>query len=380
MKKKIVILSLRGGFGHISTSNALYEQLKSDYDVQVVFLFEDMLHDVDFIARLTNDRFSFPKLYNFIIQRRLACLMSAVYFIGTLFFFLIWSSIKNSLQVFFEQQKPDCIISVVPLVNSEIAAYTKKVAIPFILIPTDIDAHFFLRGVAKNVHEKLFICPMIMNKFVQKQLDHYGIEMRYVHHIGAILRGDFFEHKNSMQIKQQYGLPLDKPIILVMMGGMGSKKIVPIARTLAQFSLPIHVVLCTGKDAKAVDELNKIVWRDTVSYTILGFTERISDLMAVSDVLLTKSGTLSVLEGISMHKVLLLDGIGSVLPWERYNHTLIEESGFGYSIKSHAQLEQKLIRLLQNKREYERIQTNLNGIDRKNGTTEIKGLLEKFLL
>jgi len=379
MKKKVLILSLRGGFGHISTSNALFDQLKSDYDVHVVFLFEDVLNNIDLIAKLTRNRFSFPKLYNFIIQRRLSFIMRALYCIGNLFFLLLWSRISTSLHTFFKKQNPDCIISVVPLINSEIAAYTKNARIPFILIPTDIDAHFFLKHLKTKLHDKMRVCPMLFNDFVKKQLQHYKIDASYVHHIGAILRADFFEHKNVAQIKKRFALPIDKPIIMVMMGGVGSTKIVPVAKTLARLSFAVHVVLCIGKDTSVIAQLKNIGWNESVSYTIVGFTERISDYMAASDILFTKSGTLSVFEGLYMQKVLLLDSIGSVLPWEQYNHTFIEASGFGYSVKSYTQLEHVVSCLLQNTLKFDRIQNNLNQFNRKNGTEEITVLMQQLV-
>lgn len=374
-----MILSLRGGFGHISTSKALLDRLQSDYDVNVVFLFEDVLNNIDFIATVTRNRFSFPKLYNFIIQRRLSFIMRALYWVGNLFFSVFWSRIATSLHTFFQKQNPDCIISVVPLVNSEIASYTKQADIPFILIPTDIDAHFFLKDLKTKMYNKIRICPMVLNDFVKNQLQKYAIDTYFVHHIGAILRSDFFEYKDVAAIKKRYALPEDNPIIMVMMGGVGSRKMIPVAQTLARLSFPVHVVLCVGKDKSVIEQLKNICWNAPVSYTIVGFTEHISDYMAASDLLFTKSGTLSVFEALYMRKILLLDAIGSVLPWEQYNHTFIQESGFGYSVKSYAQLKHILCCLLQNTAELDRIQKNLNQFNRKNGTEEIEILLRRLL-
>lgn len=379
MKKKILLISLRGGYGHVSTSNALFDQLKSQYDISVIFLFEDILHNIDFLARLTNNRFSFPKLYNYILQKRLSFFMKALYLVAHLFFSLVRPSIKKSLFTFFNHKNPDCIISVVPLVNSEISEYTKKADIPFILIPTDIDAHFFLERFETVLYEKIRICPMLMNDFVKKQLLQYKIDMRYINHIGAILRADFFAQKNTEAIKKKYKLPENKPILMVMMGGVGSAKIIPIAQKLSKFPIPLHILLCTGQNTSVIEKLNNITWTNSVSHTIIGFTEHIADYMATADLLFTKSGTLSVLEGLYMKKIMLLDGIGTVLPWEQYNHTFIEESKFGYSIKSYEKLESTVLRLLQNPTEYERIQTCVNLFNKKNGTYEIITLLQQFL-
>ena len=81
--------------------------------------------------------------------------------------------------------------------------------------------------------------------------------------------------------------------------------------------------------------------------SIVGFTERISDYMAVSDILITKSGTLSVCEAIYMNLPMLLDATSTILPWEQFNHTFIKQHNFGESITDYAMIEPMISALLQ---------------------------------
>jgi processive 1,2-diacylglycerol beta-glucosyltransferase len=138
--------------------------------------------------------------------------------------------------------------------------------------------------------------------------------------------------------------------------------------------LPIHLLLCVGKNKKSTQDISCIVFNEKTSYTIIPFTEKMSDLMSISDVVITKSGTLSVLESMVMKKPLFLDATSSVLIWEQYNHQLVEKR-FGYSIKTFEEAQKKLYDFLTHQAVQERIKNEYNHLQNKNGITEIQKLL-----
>ena len=67
---------------------------------------------------------------------------------------------------------------------------------------------------------------------------------------------------------------------------------------LIKMQLPLHILVCIGRNERLRRNINKILLPEDVSLTIIGFTDRIADFMAISDVLITKPGPGSVCEAL----------------------------------------------------------------------------------
>lgn len=380
MKKKIIILSLKGGYGHVATSNALYEYLKNDYDVEVAYIFDDVLSEIDIVSKLSGTYSSFNGIYNRVFlqgyfQSSLPFLMK----LAKMFLKFVRNKSTKILLHFLEQKKPDAVISVVPLINAALFSATKTLNIPVFLIPTDLDMHHFLVDLPAHLYKKSYICLIHDNNFIKKQLRKNKIPTKYIRNIGAVLRPDFFEEKNITELRDNLYIEPKKPVIMILLGGLGSNKIINFAQLLSSFGLQAHFLFCVGKNEEAGEEIRKISFESHLSHNIIGFTDRISDFMAISDIIITKSGTLSVLEGLYTQKPLLLDATNKVLPWEQYNHTLIEESGCGFSVDGYEFLIPRLLLLLSHKQYIKQIKTSLQQFERKNGAQELKKLLEEVI-
>lgn len=378
MKKKIIILSLKGGYGHVATGNALYEYLKNDYDVEVAYIFDNALSEIDIVSKVSRKYSSFNTIYNRVfLQGYFQSLLPFLMKLAKIFLKFVRKKSTKILISFLQEKKPDVVISVVPLINAALFSATKTLNIPVFLIPTDLDMHHFLVDLPEYLYKKSYICLIHENNFIKKQLKNSKISIKYIRHIGAVLRPDFFEEKNVTELKDNLYIEPKKSVIMILLGGLGSNKIINFAQLLSTFGLPAHFLFCVGKNEEAGEEIRKISFEPYLSYNIIGFTDRISDFMAISDIIITKSGTLSVLEGLYMQKPLLLDATGKVLPWEQYNHTLVEESGCGFSVDGYEFLIPRLLLLLSHKQYIKQIKLHLQQFERKNGAQELKKLLEE---
>ena len=85
-------------------------------------------------------------------------------------------------------------------------------------------------------------------------------------------------------------------MVMVFMGGAGSLASYRYVRTLAKLAMPMHILVCLGRNMRLSRNINKILLPPEVTLTIIGFTDRIADLMSISDVLITKPGPGSVCE------------------------------------------------------------------------------------
>jgi len=63
--------------------------------------------------------------------------------------------------------------------------------------------------------------------------------------------------------------------------------------------------------------------------TVMDFVEKVSELMAISDIVITKPGPGTINEALSMELPVLIDNINVPLSWEKVNIDLVVRYGVG---------------------------------------------------
>jgi processive 1,2-diacylglycerol beta-glucosyltransferase len=139
---------------------------------------------------------------------------------------------------------------------------------------------------------------------------------------------------------------------MLLMGGIGSTATYDYVKKIASMNLNVHLLICLGNNEQLAKDIRKISFNKSVSITIIPFTLRISDLMAVSDLLITKSGPGTINEGIYMELPMLVDCSRSMLAWENANLNLVVQNHLGDAVKSLDMLEGLLNKYINNKTYY----------------------------
>src|SRR3972149_5676114 len=116
---------------------------------------------------------------------------------------------------------------------------------------------------------------------------------------------------------------------MMLMGAQGSRASYEFAKKIAKLKLPAHLLVCLGKNEELKSKINKIKFNSNISVTTIGFTSRISDLMAASDLILTKPGPNSISEAMYMNLPMILDGSTKILFWEKLNIKLVKANKLG---------------------------------------------------
>lgn len=379
-KKKILIFSSRGGGGHISVMNALEQYLKEDFCVGHSFIFTDVLGHFDPIQKFLNGKATGEDWYNFTLKRKLHPLTHMTYNFGSWYYNFCQKSVEPLLEEYLTENKPDLIISVIPLINNLILRVAKKLDIPFLLIPTDLDATIATNGIHKPNYKKFYLALSYQDPAILDSFKKAAIDKKYISYIGFPVKKEFFEPHNYRAIKKEFNIAEDKPVILLLMGAQGSSELYTFSRQLSKLPIPAHVIIVLGKSEHLRKSLNRIDFPEHISTTMLGFTDRIPDLMRISDVLLTKSGSVSVNEAIYAQLPLLLDGTSTVLQWEQLNHRFIQKNQIGNIIKRSYSIPSLVTTMLTNKAYVDNIKKNLESLDKKNPEQEIKLLVKKILI
>lgn len=91
----------------------------------------------------------------------------------------------------------------------------------------------------------------------------------------------------------------DLPVVLVMGGGLGGSHLEEAVSLLFEASTAMHLVVLCGSNERAHQRLEELAKKRGYRVTLLTFTDRIRDLMAVGSVLVTKPGGMTCTEALA---------------------------------------------------------------------------------
>jgi 1,2-diacylglycerol 3-beta-galactosyltransferase len=169
------------------------------------------------------------------------------------------------------------------------------------------------------------------------------------------------------KICQKLGMDCRKPIILLTGGGEGLGRVYDIAYAIGQSDLDAQLVIITGRNQKLREQLEDIDW--AMDTKILGFTRDMPDWMAVSSVLITKSGSNTLAEALVRGlPMILFEAVGEQ---ERYNPRYIEYSGAGAYCAKPAKVVSTLREWLSNPEQLKSLSDNARQISRPQAAFDV---------
>lgn len=360
MRPNVLVFSSLGGGGHLSAWHAIRASLERDYAIKRIDPFDTLLRSLDPIRRLSGDRLSGEGFYNFCMRRGwfgVASTLASRY--GAPAMIRRAAEIERILFPYLDAQTPGFLISVIPFLNGILLRYARQRAVPLVVLPVDLDTRHYLVGLDRVAFDgtgpdesvppwdghdagkaarpgRGFLYALPFEDPAIRAIVAPVIPDRFVRVMGFPVRPDFLEPKNRAQLRAAYGFPESVPVVMMLMGAVGSARLGSWARAVAGAGVPLHLVLCAGRNERLSDELEHMPLPAIVTRTVVGFTHRISDLMAASDLLLTKPGPSTIAEALTLRLPMMLDASGSVLAWERLGVEFVRRRGFGTAISSRA--------------------------------------------
>lgn len=376
-KKKILILSSEGGGGHTAVAQALNYYLSDEFEIEIIsnFFYSILQPQV-----LTSRQISAEGAYNYLLANKWYRAINWYYNAGVWFFnTLTYARSIKKIKSYFIDNKPDLVISVIPITNNLILQATQSLNIPFLLVPTDLDIRTFIAKIKSPTYTKFRLSTPFDTSETRTAIEQAGIQDNMIRTTGFVIRPQFFEPKNIPAIKSEFGVPKDKPVILLLLGAVGVEKIITFTEILARIKSPAHLLICIGKNEALRPQIEAIHMPPHITNTIIGFTDKIADLMAITDLFITKSGSVSVNEAIYMNLPMILDATGPLLRWEAKNHRFIQENEFGISLTNIEKLPELVDSFLSSQHQLSGYKQRLKAFEKKHGGTEIKKLIKEML-
>ncbi|HLE76574.1 MAG TPA: glycosyltransferase [Candidatus Babeliales bacterium] len=379
-KKKILIFSSKGGGGHTSVTNALYQYLEHDYCLGTSYIIPHILKSIDVFQKFSNEKVTFEDMHNWLAKKKWFSLLNLEYNLGLWFFALNRKNIEKSIEEYLLAYPPDLIISVVTVANGMVLSVAKKLNIPFLLIPTDLDAFAFLNQLDNPKYDKFHIALSYDKKSIRKQFEQKKIKSDYITYTGFPVKKEFLEPSIPKKyIREAFAIPNNKPVILLMMGSLGSDELLHFSKELSKLSISAHIIIALGKNEQIKAHIEKIKFPEHITKTVLGFTDKMPAIMAISDLFITKPGSVSINEAIYTEVPILLDNTTKTIAWEKFNSGFILDTGIGEVITKYNQIIPLVTNLLTDKEKRSQIKKNFQKLTHKNPEQEIRLLVKQIL-
>jgi 1,2-diacylglycerol 3-beta-galactosyltransferase len=178
-------------------------------------------------------------------------------------------------------------------------------------------------------------------------------------------------------LRKQLGLPKDGFVTLLMAGGEGGGKLMPTTMALAKAKLPMHLVVVCGRNETLKAKLEDLAPSLPTPMTILGFTDKVPELMRAADLLVTKAGPGTLAEANAAQlPVVVYDYVPGQ---ERGNVEFVRHNGIGLvAIHSTAEVVRAVERLVKNESLVEQMRRNQELVAPKRSSRRIAALIAQM--
>ncbi len=365
-KKKILVLISRGGGGHKTAGDSLKQILEHEYEVEINPVLADILGVIDPINRLTRGHFTGEDLYNLLLKSHWNKALQWMTSFGPKC--MKSQTIEKAFEKYLrgQIQPPDLIISPTPYINYGIACAAHRWDIPFLIIPTDLDGSTFVQGFPKQpTHHRFKVALSYDDPEIRKRTLHKtSLRDDQVVITGFPVRPSCLKKYSSEElqaIRAKFNLFESHKIVTMIMGAVGGNMLFEHVKVLSkldprQHQLHLQMNICVGHNQKMgnkirnflLDQGAKFLGRHTfllptgLVMHIRGYTKDLIELMAASDLIITKTGSCTVNEAIYLGKKILLDNTSKssarYLWWENFNIPFVQRHKLGYSFSQNEQL------------------------------------------
>lgn len=367
-KKKIMILSVSTGAGHVRAADALKRTSELNFPEKFEAFHVDVM---DMTPKLFRKLYAesyikivnrHPELWGYLYNKsdkvskdKLKKLRVALERLNT-------KKLFKELKEF----APDIIICTHFLPAELIARLKRKkeIQIPCWVVVTDFDVHSLW------VHEHID-GYFVASEEVAWRLKNKGIDEGIIHVSGIPIDPVFKSKSDRKKCAEKLGIASDMKTVLMMSGGLGIGGIDELAARILQLDLneDIQLIALAGKNKKLLASLEKLSSKYPGRLKPMGFTDRIQEVMAVADVAVSKPGGLTTSECLAFGLPMI--AVSPIPGQEERNADYLMENGAGMKAFDGASLEYRLIKIFEDTRRLQSMKEKALDIGRPRAAEEI---------
>jgi processive 1,2-diacylglycerol beta-glucosyltransferase len=221
--------------------------------------------------------------------------------------------------------------------------------VPQATVVTDIDAHRFW---AQSPCERYFVA----SEEAALALRRWGAPLDRISVTGIPIDPVFSRLPSRRASLAEHGLMGNRPVVLQLSGGSGLGPIEEAYDALLRVETPIDLVVVAGRNREARYKLLRRMVPSRHRARVLGFTDRMHELMRAADLIVSKPGGLTVSEALACGTPMAI--FNPIPGQESRNGDFLLENGAAIKVNAAAALSGKVTALLEDSIKLARLREN----------------------
>jgi UDP-N-acetylglucosamine:LPS N-acetylglucosamine transferase len=377
----ILLLTIDAGGGHRAAARALVaaaEETDAPFRFRVES-FQQLLLPLDLLRRTTG--VSLEAAYNLILRRRASVLMVPLLRLMHAAIRLRRRALVGALASWLRREpRPEAVVSVFPNFNGVLRDAVAEAipGVPLVVVLTDFadfPKHFWIEPGLDRV--------VVGTQEAARQAVALGIpEARVSLVSGMILHPRFYGPswpEVRQRVRGELGIGPSDVAVTLLFGGKGSPEMAPLAERLLDVDGALRVVAVCGDNPALFEQLVATEARSGGRLARFGFTDRVAELLAASDLLVTKPGPGSLAEAFHQRVPVVVTRNLHTIPQERFNTELVARQGLGIVVSGWREIPAAVARLAREPRRREALRANLAALPPNRAVYEVLDLLRSLL-
>ena len=298
--KNILVVTASMGSGHNKAANAVAEAIKRKYPVNKINVIDFMSTETAYFNSLVKDIYlkmldHTPSVYEFFYK------FTSDSTKGSTIQSVFAHAMKKDMRELIKKYEADMVICTHPFPCAA-ASYLKQtgeINIPLITVMTDFSVHQF--WLYKNID-----IYFTANDLLKKEMVNQGLLEERIFVTGIPVGYNFRVDYNRDDLLAKFKLEKDKPVALIMGGGLGLGGVKNALCQLERLKKDIQILVITGANVALWSEMNEYAQHSKHKIFVWGYSHNIQEFMSVATFLISKPGALTISEALTRELPMIL--------------------------------------------------------------------------
>jgi UDP-N-acetylglucosamine:LPS N-acetylglucosamine transferase len=328
---EVLLFTIDAGGGHRAAARALAaaaEEAGAPFRLRVES-FQETLLPLDVLKRTLG--VSLEDAYNLILRRHASALMVPLLRLMHAGIRVRRRALVRTLAGWLrERPRPAAVVSVFPNFNGVMRDAIREAlpGVPLVVVLTDL-ADFPPRFWIEPGIDRV----VVGTEEARAQALAIGIPSERTTRVsGMVLHPRFYGAGGPgarAAFRAELGLDEGDFVVSLLFGGKGSPEMAPLAERLLEEDASLRVVAVCGDNPALYERLSPLEERSGKRLVRLGFTDRVAEVLAASDLLVTKPGPGSLSEAFHQRVPVVVTRNVHTIPQERFNTDFVRDRGLG---------------------------------------------------
>lgn len=298
--KNILVVTASMGSGHNKAANAVAEAIKRKNPVNKINVIDFMSTETAYFNSLVKDIYlkmldHTPSVYEFFYK------FTSDSTKGSTIQSVFAHAMKKDMRELIKKYEADMVICTHPFPCAA-ASYLKQtgeINIPLITVMTDFCVHQF--WLYKNID-----IYFTANDLLKKEMVNQGLLEERIFVTGIPVGYNFRVDYNRDDLLAKFKLEKDKPVALIMGGGLGLGGVKNALCQLERLKKDIQILVITGANVALWSEMNEYAQHSKHKIFVWGYSHNIQEFMSVATFLISKPGALTISEALTRELPMIL--------------------------------------------------------------------------